>query len=90
MSTKVVRVESDCIDIIRKYSPMGSLTDGIRIMDKMLTDRELKVLESRLTGTILPNTSWIPGANMEDGMTKEYWMRFKKEVDKVVVQYAGR
>jgi hypothetical protein len=56
---------------------MGSLTDGIRLMDRMLTDHEMKILESHA----VPQTNWIPGANQEDGMPKEYWVRFKKEIN---------
>ena len=70
MSTKVMRIESDCVDIIRKYTRGGSLTDGIREMERRLRDGE-KAHEV---------ASWIPGANLQDGMSPEYWARLRKEV----------
>jgi hypothetical protein len=92
MSTKVVRVEEDCVDIIRKWSPMGSLTDGIRLMNKMLTEKEIKLLEQKVTNAVgLPPSNFIvPGGDYTGGMSPEYWKNLEKIVDKVVVQYAGR
>jgi hypothetical protein len=76
MATKVIRVEDDCIDIIKRYSGGGSITDGIRKMERRIIDHEMKTDERSD-----PKSNWIPGANLTDGMTPEYWKRLKKEVD---------
>ena len=69
---------------------MGSLTDGIRIMDKMLTEKEMKLLEQKVTSSTGIGSSWIPGADYTGGMSPEYWKQIRIELDKVVKQYAGR
>jgi hypothetical protein len=74
MPTKVMRVESDCIDIIRRYSGTGSMTDGVRAMERKIRENEMRKNEPEAP-------KWIPGGNLQDGMTPEYWKRFKKEVD---------
>ena len=81
MKTLVRRIEPDALDILSKHSDgRGTLSEQIRAMDRKIRDSELKS----------PETNWIPGANQEDGMPKEYWKRLKKEVDAVVKEYAGR
>lgn len=77
-----MRVESDCLDIIRKYSKGGSVTDGVREMEKLINKQPVP-------NTLVSSTAWIPGSNLEAGMSPEYWKRLREELDKVIKNYSG-
>jgi len=88
MSTKVIRVESDCIDIMRKYAPEpASFTDAVREMERRILGQPLPGQMSFTSATNLAAASWYP--SLDDGMTPEYWARLKKELDTVIKNYAG-
>lgn len=80
MTTKVIRVESDCITIMRKYAPEpASFTDAVREMERRIQDKPVTAPSSSL--------SWYP--SLDDGQTPEYWARMRRELDTVIKNYAG-
>jgi hypothetical protein len=94
MATKLIRVTTDCIDILHKYCPTGSLSDGIRDMDRRIRDSEMSVPMT------LPNTAgsgyegttsaWYPvSPELVDGQTKGYWKRLRGEIDAAIKVYTG-
>ena len=94
MGTKVIRVEADCVDILRKYSGEGSLTDGVREME-----RRINALPIVGSSSDLPNTAgsgwdgstsshWYP-LLPADGMSESYWVRFRKELCTLGIQKVG-
>lgn len=88
MTTKVIRVESDCITILRKYAPEpASLTDAIREMERRIQDKPLPGQMSFTSATNMAAQSWYP--SLEDGQTPEYWARMRRELDHVIKNYAG-
>lgn len=89
MSTKVIRVESDCIDIMRKYAPEpASFTDAVREMERRILGTPLPGQMSFTSATNMAAAqSWYP--SLEDGQTPEYWARMRRELDHVIKNYAG-
>ena len=87
MKTKVCRIEPDAIILLSKHSDgKGTISEQVRAMDR-------KIMSFEMTTHELPNDgkmNWIPGANLTDGMSPEYWKRLSKEMDKVIERYAGR
>jgi len=76
MKTKVCRIEPDALDILSKHSNnKGTISERVRAMDRKIRDNEMSPVMSD------PKSNWIPGANLTDGMSPEYWKRLKKEVD---------
>lgn len=81
MTTKVIRIESDCYDTIIEYAKGGSATDGVREMEKQI--RAFKEKESANTVTSATPVS-LPSFGvpaMRGGMTMEYWKELKKELE---------
>lgn len=91
MATKVIRLESDCCDILRKYAPEpASFTDGIREMERRITNRVQPGQMSFTTASAMATgnaSAWYPV--LEDGMSPEYWKRLSREIETVVGSYAG-
>lgn len=91
MATKVFRMEADCEPIIRKYAIEGSLTDGIRAMEMRIHELEMMTRvtpsNSFTTADQSQASNWFPV--LEQGMSPEYWKRFREEVDKVIRTYTG-
>lgn len=90
-------MEADCDQIIRKYAPDGSLTDGIREMEKQIRDLRDMVRTPISTYEIGGSTTadtvskWFPDPPViEDGMPKEYWKRLATELEKIIKDYAGQ
>ena len=79
MTTKVVRVEIDCYDLIMGYANGGSATDGVRAMEKRI--REVaSVTEKKQMGVGVSFA--VP--EVVDGMPVEYWKRLKKELESFI------
>ena len=95
MSTKVIRIETDAYDILRKYGPEpASFTDCVREMERRILGKPLPGQMSFTTASSLAQTgsaqvssAWYP--SLEDGQTPEYWARMRKEIEVVVKSYAG-
>ena len=83
MPTKVVRVEIDCIDIIKKHTPEGgSVTDGVRAMDKQIRElKDAKVEEAKKKFQNASTPVSFAAPEMLGSMPIEYWKQLRKELD---------
>jgi hypothetical protein len=82
MTTKVVRMETDCVEIIRGHTPEGgSITDGVRAMEKLIrVSKESRIDEAKQRFQQGSEVSFsVP--DMTDGMPAAYWRRLKKELE---------
>lgn len=94
MATKLVRLTTEAIEIVRGYAPGDSMSRGIIEMDARikLTDSKPAVCD----GGILPVTSVkevfrngpVPEVTVPAVFNEAYWKKLRKVMDEAIEKYS--